>query len=205
MLRFPENATRLLYLQTQASPTRRRSRAARDRARPRLSRALRRVAERVSRGDVVSSAADRALEERRDPRLSARSEAWRTTSSTPPVGRCGTASAPRAASRSAASSASTPRTRSTFGSRRSCRRSSPQSACSFRSRPIPTRIWFSPDGLLRNGKATIVGESWVGGSDPEQSLNLRCVQAVKGGDNHSFYCSKRFEALFDDQARTPRA
>jgi peptide/nickel transport system substrate-binding protein len=66
----------------------------------------------------------------------------------------------------------------------------------------PTRIWFSPDGLLRNGGATIVGESWVGGSDPEQSLNLRCVQAVKGGDNHSFYCSPRFEALFDDQART---
>jgi len=67
----------------------------------------------------------------------------------------------------------------------------------------PTRIWFSPDGLLRNGQAAIVGESWVGGSDPEQSLNLRCVQAVKGGDNHSFYCSQRFEALFDDQVRTP--
>jgi len=67
----------------------------------------------------------------------------------------------------------------------------------------PTRIWFSPEGLLRNGGATIVGESWVGGSDPEQSLNLRCVQAVKGGDNHSFYCSQRFEALFSDQARTP--
>jgi ABC-type transport system substrate-binding protein len=67
----------------------------------------------------------------------------------------------------------------------------------------PTRIWFSPDGLLRNGKATIVGETWVGGSDPEQSLNLRCEQAVKGGDNHSFYCSKRFETLFDSQARTP--
>ncbi|HVR46548.1 MAG TPA: peptide ABC transporter substrate-binding protein [Candidatus Binatia bacterium] len=66
----------------------------------------------------------------------------------------------------------------------------------------PTRIWFSPEGLLRNGKAKIVGESWVGGSDPEQSLNLRCVQAARGGDNHSFYCSKRFEALFDDQART---
>jgi peptide/nickel transport system substrate-binding protein len=67
----------------------------------------------------------------------------------------------------------------------------------------PTRIWFSPDGLLRNGKAAIVGETWVGGSDPEQSLNFRCVQAVKGDENHSFYCSKRFEALFDDQARTP--
>jgi peptide/nickel transport system substrate-binding protein len=67
----------------------------------------------------------------------------------------------------------------------------------------PVRIWFSPDGLLRNGKAAIVGETWVGGSDPEQSLNFRCVQAVKGDENHSFYCSKRFEALFDDQTRTP--
>ncbi|HMF27598.1 MAG TPA: peptide ABC transporter substrate-binding protein, partial [Candidatus Cybelea sp.] len=67
----------------------------------------------------------------------------------------------------------------------------------------PVRIWFSPDGLLRNGDASIVGETWVGGSDPEQSLNLRCVQAVKGDENHSFYCSKSFEALFDDQTRTP--
>jgi peptide/nickel transport system substrate-binding protein len=67
----------------------------------------------------------------------------------------------------------------------------------------PVRIWFSPDGLLRSGQATIVSETWVGGSDPEQSLNFRCVQAVKGDENHSFYCSKRFERLFDDQARTP--
>ena len=66
-----------------------------------------------------------------------------------------------------------------------------------------SRVWFSPDGLLRNGKASIVSEAWVGGGDPEQSLNLRCVQAIKGDANHSFYCSKRFEALFDDQARTP--
>jgi peptide/nickel transport system substrate-binding protein len=67
----------------------------------------------------------------------------------------------------------------------------------------PARVWFSPDGLLRNGKATMMVEAWVGGSDPEQSLNLRCVQAVKGDENHSFYCSPRFEALFADQARTP--
>ncbi len=67
----------------------------------------------------------------------------------------------------------------------------------------PTRTWFSFSGLLRNGKAAMVTESWVGGSDPEQSANLRCVQAVPGGSNHSFYCSKRFDALFDDQARTP--
>ncbi len=67
----------------------------------------------------------------------------------------------------------------------------------------PTRIWFSPDGLLRNGKAAIVGETWVGGSDPEQSLNFRCVQAIAGDENHSFYCSKRFEALYGDQEDTP--
>ncbi len=73
----------------------------------------------------------------------------------------------------------------------------------FTIKANPVRIWFSPEGLLRNGKAAIMGETWVGGSDPEQSLNLRCVQAVKGGDNHSWYCSPRFERLFDDQARTP--
>lgn len=72
----------------------------------------------------------------------------------------------------------------------------------FTLKANPVRIWFSPDGLLRNGRATIVGETWVGGSDPEQSLNLRCVQAVKGDENHSFYCSKAFEALFANQART---
>jgi peptide/nickel transport system substrate-binding protein len=73
----------------------------------------------------------------------------------------------------------------------------------FAIKANPVRIWFSPEGLLRNGKAAITGESWVGGSDPEQSLNLRCSEAVNGGDNHSFYCSPRFEALFADQASTP--
>ncbi len=73
----------------------------------------------------------------------------------------------------------------------------------FSIKANPTRIWFSPEGLLRNGKASITGETWVGGGDPEESLNLRCVQAVKGDSNHAFYCSPRFEALFDDQSRTP--
>ena len=73
----------------------------------------------------------------------------------------------------------------------------------FSVKTNPTRTWFSYEGLLRNGKASIMAEGWVGGSDPEQTLNLRCVQAVAGGSNHSLYCSKRFEALFNDQARTP--
>ncbi|MBV9269721.1 MAG: ABC transporter substrate-binding protein [Candidatus Eremiobacteraeota bacterium] len=67
----------------------------------------------------------------------------------------------------------------------------------------PSSLWFSQEGLLRNGKASMVSESWVGGGDPEQSLNLRCVEAIGGGSNHSFYCSRRFEELFADQARTP--
>lgn len=67
----------------------------------------------------------------------------------------------------------------------------------------PVRTWYSPDGLLRNGKATMVAETWVGGGDVEQSLNLRCVQAVKGDENHSFYCSPEFEKLFADQTKTP--
>ena len=67
----------------------------------------------------------------------------------------------------------------------------------------PTTVWFSEQGLLRNGKAAVVSESWVGGSDPEQSLNLRCVEAIPGGSNHSFYCSPQFEKLFDDQRTAP--
>src|SRR5262249_42963775 len=68
-------------------------------------------------------------------------------------------------------------------------------------KPQPTRLWFSFSGLLRNGKATIVGETWLGGSDPEQSVNLRCETAIPGGDNHSFFCSKELDALYDDQMR----
>ncbi|MBV8246264.1 MAG: hypothetical protein JOZ38_10115, partial [Candidatus Eremiobacteraeota bacterium] len=67
----------------------------------------------------------------------------------------------------------------------------------------PTRLWYTPQGLLRNGNATMVSESWIGGGDPEQSINLLCVQARKGDSNHAFYCSKKFDALFADQARTP--
>jgi peptide/nickel transport system substrate-binding protein len=67
----------------------------------------------------------------------------------------------------------------------------------------PSSLWFSTQGLLRNGKAALVTESWVGGGDPEQSLNLRCAEAIPGASNHSFYCSPHFEKLFADQARTP--
>lgn len=67
----------------------------------------------------------------------------------------------------------------------------------------PSSLWYSTTGLLRNGKAAITVESWVGGGDPEQSLNLRCIEAIPGASNHSFYCSQRFEKLYADQARTP--
>ena len=73
----------------------------------------------------------------------------------------------------------------------------------FTVKTDPSRTWFSYSGLLRNGKAAIMSEAWVGGGDPEQSLNLRCNQAVVGGSNHAFYCSQRFEAFFADQADTP--
>ena len=73
----------------------------------------------------------------------------------------------------------------------------------FSVKTNPTRTWFSFSGLLRSGAAAIMTEVWVGGGDPEQSLNLQCAQAVTGGSNHSFYCSKQFEKLFADQARTP--
>ncbi|MBV8333562.1 MAG: peptide ABC transporter substrate-binding protein [Candidatus Eremiobacteraeota bacterium] len=72
----------------------------------------------------------------------------------------------------------------------------------FELKTDPVRVWFSPQGLLRNGKAALMTESWVGGMDPEQSLNLRCSQAVLGDSNHSYYCSPQFEALANDQAVT---
>ena len=68
-------------------------------------------------------------------------------------------------------------------------------------KPQPTRLWYSFTGLLRDGKAAVVGETWIGGSDPEQSVNLRCATATEGGDNHSFYCSRELDTLFDDQMR----
>lgn len=72
----------------------------------------------------------------------------------------------------------------------------------FSLKTQPSRIWFSPESLLRSGKAAIVIEAWDGGMDPEQTLNLRCFQAVPGDANHSYYCSKAFEVLADDQAQT---
>ena len=73
----------------------------------------------------------------------------------------------------------------------------------FSVKTDPTRTWFSTSGLLRSGKATIMNETWVGGGDPEQSLNLRCMEAVVGASNHSFYCSPHFETLYANQAGTP--
>ncbi len=70
-------------------------------------------------------------------------------------------------------------------------------------KPYTTNIWFSLEGPLRSGRAAMMGESWIGGSDPEQSVNLLCSEAVNGGDNHSRYCSHELDALFEDQARVP--
>jgi ABC-type transport system substrate-binding protein len=69
-------------------------------------------------------------------------------------------------------------------------------------KPYPTNVWFSLSGPLRTGNLALMSESWIGGSDPEQSVNLLCREAVNGGDNHSRYCSRRLDALFADQART---
>lgn len=73
----------------------------------------------------------------------------------------------------------------------------------FSLKAQPYRLWFSYQGLLRNGKAALMNEAWIGGMDPEQSLNLLCSQAVIGDSNHSYYCSKQFDALVSDQASTP--
>jgi ABC-type transport system substrate-binding protein len=57
----------------------------------------------------------------------------------------------------------------------------------------------APDGPTRTGRFSVLIGSFIGGSDPEASLNLDCADARAGGDNYSRYCSKRFEPLFADQ------
>ena len=62
-----------------------------------------------------------------------------------------------------------------------------------------TALYSAPDGPLRTGRFSFTPARYIGGGDPEQSLNLSCAQARTGGGNYSRYCSPRFEALFTDQ------
>ncbi len=62
------------------------------------------------------------------------------------------------------------------------------------------------DGPQRTGRFSLSIGGLIGGSDPEQSLNVLCAQA-HGEQNYARYCSPRVEALFTRQmqARSERA
>jgi peptide/nickel transport system substrate-binding protein len=64
----------------------------------------------------------------------------------------------------------------------------------------PANLFSSPEGPLRTGRFALTPAALIAGSDPEQSINLRCAQARNGGENYSRYCSPLLEALFAGQA-----
>lgn len=55
------------------------------------------------------------------------------------------------------------------------------------------------DGPQRGGRFSLSIGGLIGGSDPEQSLNVLCAQATGDGENYMRYCSPRVEALFRRQ------
>jgi peptide/nickel transport system substrate-binding protein len=62
----------------------------------------------------------------------------------------------------------------------------------------------APDGPQRSGRFSILPGRYIGGSDPEQSINLLCAEAHGGGSNYSRYCSARLEQLFGAQMHAHR-
>ena len=59
----------------------------------------------------------------------------------------------------------------------------------------------APDGPERTGHFGLLVANYIGGSDPEASMNLLCSDALPGGPNFGRYCSPRFEALYAAQMR----
>jgi len=67
---------------------------------------------------------------------------------------------------------------------------------------FPSSLFSAPNGPLRSGRFALALGDFIGGSDPEQSVNFLCAQARNGGESYSRYCSPRFEAIFHDQMFT---
>jgi peptide/nickel transport system substrate-binding protein len=63
----------------------------------------------------------------------------------------------------------------------------------------PPELLSAPDGPERTGRFSVLVGRYIGGSDPEQSINLLCSQARNGGGNYARYCSDRFDALVEHQ------
>jgi peptide/nickel transport system substrate-binding protein len=57
----------------------------------------------------------------------------------------------------------------------------------------------APNGPERTGHFSVLVGRYIGGSDPEQSIDLLCSQARNGGGNYARYCSARFDALVEHQ------
>ncbi len=72
-------------------------------------------------------------------------------------------------------------------------------------KPYPAALFNAPDGPLRTGNFTLAAGQWIGAADPEQSVIFACSQRGRDGNNSMGYCSRRFDALFEDQAVTADA
>lgn len=66
----------------------------------------------------------------------------------------------------------------------------------------PAALFNAPGGPLRTGSFTLAATWWIGAADPEQSVIFACSQRGPNGNNSTNYCSRRFDALFEDQAVT---
>jgi peptide/nickel transport system substrate-binding protein len=69
-------------------------------------------------------------------------------------------------------------------------------------KPYPLALFNAPNGPLRSGNFTVASAQWIGAADPEQSVIFACSQRGPNGNNSMNYCSRRFDALFEDQAVT---
>jgi peptide/nickel transport system substrate-binding protein len=65
----------------------------------------------------------------------------------------------------------------------------------------PTALFTAPDGPERTGRFSLLVANYIGGADPEASINLLCADALPGGPNFGRYCSPRLEALYAAQMR----
>jgi peptide/nickel transport system substrate-binding protein len=69
-------------------------------------------------------------------------------------------------------------------------------------KPYSAAQFNAPGGPLRTGNFTLAAARWIGAADPEQSVIFACSQRGPNGNNSMNYCSRRFDALFGDQAAT---
>jgi peptide/nickel transport system substrate-binding protein len=67
---------------------------------------------------------------------------------------------------------------------------------------FPASIFNAPNGPLRTGRFNVAEQGWIGGADPEQSVDFACSQVGANGTNIFRFCDPRFDAAYRDQAST---